>query len=196
MNFKVGKKSVLIYVITLVFILAGIGCFKFLYKSRETKAVEKLSGAYVFFSRGDQNTGAALIDETIAQYAATPAAYQASLIKADLLTQQRNFDEALQLLQNVVANGIPYDIRHLASSRIINIYDAQQDYFNAINAANQFVNNYPNSFLVKDVYLNLAVCYITTGSRDLGVKTLNVILEKFPATREAERAQNILYQLK
>ncbi|MDR2066514.1 MAG: tetratricopeptide repeat protein [Endomicrobium sp.] len=168
-------------------------CFK---HHQNNVASTKLASAYVAFSQGNQKQGVELLDETIANYTKMPAAYQARLLKADIFTQIGAYEEALKLLNDTVKDAKPEKIKPLAQVRIIYVFDTKQDYFNAINASKEFIDKYPSHFLIKDVYLNLAEYYLLSGSKDEAVKTFNEILINFPATLEAEKAQNRINEIK
>ncbi|MDR3274510.1 MAG: tetratricopeptide repeat protein [Endomicrobium sp.] len=173
----------------------GMFIFSRLHTINDAASV-RLASAFTFFSRGDQKKGFALINETISHFSKTPAAYQARLIKADILTVMHKYDEALKILTKILDNGTPDIIKPLASSRIIYVYDSQKNYFDAIIASKEFINKYPDHFLTGDIHLNLAEYYILTGSKDNAASVFTDVLVKFPATYEAETAQNRLNQLK
>jgi TolA-binding protein len=137
-----------------------------------------------------------LLNEVIVKYPKTSCAYQAKLLKADIFTELQSYDEALNILKEIESKAKPEIIRPLAASRIIYVYDVKKDYFNAITASKGFISRYPNHFLVKDIYLNLAEYYLITGSKDEAIKIFNEVLINFPATQEAERAQRRLNELK
>ncbi|MDR3125269.1 MAG: tetratricopeptide repeat protein [Endomicrobium sp.] len=176
-------------VVTTIFVV----CFK---HHQNNVASTKLASAYVAFSQGNQKQGVELLDETISKYTKMPAAYQARLLKADIFTQIGAYEEALKLLNDTVKDAKPEKIKPLAQVRIIYVFDTKQDYFNAINASREFIDKYHSHFLVKDVYLNLAEYYLLSGSKDEALKTFNEILINFPATLEAEKAQNRINEIK
>jgi TolA-binding protein len=193
--FGIQKKSILIAAVTVVVIVAAIVLSCVFCKTDSTKASEKLSDAYLLFARGDKSTGNVFIRQIIEMYPKTSAAYQARLIEADMLVEQQKFDDALKLLSETVSGGEPLVIRPLAAARIIYVYDLKKDFYSAINAASNFISNFQDSFLIKDIYLNLAEYYIAVGAKDSAIKTLQELLEKFPATKEAEKAQDRINEL-
>ena len=176
-------------VVTIIFVV----CFKL---HQNNVASTKLASAYLAFSQGNQKQGVDLVDETISKYSKMPAAYQARLLKADIFTQIGAYEEALKLLNDTVKDAKPEKIKPLAQVRIIYVFDTKQDYFNAINASKEFIDKYPSHFFIKDVYLNLAEYYLLSGSKDEAVKTFSEILINFPATLEAEKAQNKINEIK
>ncbi|MDR3256242.1 MAG: tetratricopeptide repeat protein [Endomicrobium sp.] len=197
---RIKTSKIIFFTIIAIALILGIVFVKLFICSRihkiEEKSSERLSEAYTSFAQGNQKKGVALIDEIIAQFPKTPASYQARLIKADILVELRDYDGALAILTYTASNGEPGSIRSLASARIIYVYDSKKDYFNAIVASNEFINKYPDHFLIRDIYLNLAEYYLTSGSKDDTVRVFNEILVNFPATPEAEKAQNRLNQIK
>jgi len=153
-------------------------------------ASEKLAEFYMGYSRNGVPLNT--LNEIITRFPKTPAAYHARLIKADLFTEIGRYDEALKILEETLNNGKPDAIKPLAYLRIIYVYDSRKDYPNAIFTSNEFIKKYPDHFLVKDVYLNLAEYYFLYGSKDEAVRVFNEVLVKFPATPEAKRAQSRL----
>ncbi len=182
----------------IITVIAIIVFGAFIYARLQTikvSASDKLASAYGAFYYGNQSQGLTFLDETIKNYPNTPASFQARLIKADLMINAQNFDEAFNLLEETVQKGKPEIYRPLALSRIIYMYDQRQDYPSAIMHSNEFINKYKNNFLIKDVYLNLARLYLLAGSKDDAVRVYNEILTTFPATKEAANAQEILKRL-
>ncbi|MDR1417913.1 MAG: tetratricopeptide repeat protein [Endomicrobium sp.] len=176
-------------VITLVFIV-WIKCH------RKNIASTKLASAYLAFAQGNQKEGIELLDETISKYVRMPAAYQARLLKADIFTQLGAYEEALNLLSDTIKNGKPEKIKPLAQVRVIYVFDTKRDYFNTINASKEFIDKYTDHFLIKDVYLNLAEYYLLSNSKSEAIKVFNEILINFPATIEAQKAQDRLNEIK
>ncbi|MDR0956668.1 MAG: hypothetical protein LBL77_02245 [Endomicrobium sp.] len=177
-------------------VLIGLSISTFKFQKMNKIASEKLSAAYIAFSQGNQGVVLNLLDEIIANFSKMPSAYQARLIKADIFTELHFYDEALKLLSETIESGVPDTIKPLASVRVIYVYDFKKDYFNAIIASKDFIDKYPNHFLTKDVYLNLAEYYVSLGSNDEALKIFNEILINFPVTQEAEKARNRINEIK
>ncbi|MCL2485108.1 MAG: tetratricopeptide repeat protein [Endomicrobia bacterium] len=176
---------------TFGFLLLGI----FIYSKTlnfSVDASDKLSEAYMYFSYGDIQRGTQLLEDTITHFSGTSAAYQARLVKADLLTEQQNFAEALKLLLEVSERAKPETLRPLALSRIIYLYDKQGDYLNAIKYSLEFINRYKTNFMIRNVFLNLAQYYVLTGSLEDAARVYTEILVNFPATDEAAIAERAL----
>jgi TolA-binding protein len=82
-------------------------------------------------------------------------------------------------------------------SKIIYVYDFKKDYFNAITALKEFIDKYPDYFLIRDIYLNLAEYYFATDLKNEAVKAFNEeVLISFSATQEAEKAQKRINEIK
>jgi tetratricopeptide (TPR) repeat protein len=200
-GFITRKSKIKLFMIAeLVLLIIGICIGVFVFCSRFQKidslAYEKLSSAYVAFAQDDHRLGVALLDETITKFPKTFSAYRARLDKADILTKLCAYDDALNLLNETLNAGKPDVIKPLAGVRIIYAYDSKKDYFNAIIASKEFIDKYPDHFLVKDIYLNLAEYYLISGSKDEAVKVFNEVLINFPATKAAEKAQNRINEIK
>ncbi|MDR2427309.1 MAG: tetratricopeptide repeat protein [Endomicrobium sp.] len=157
---------------------------------------DRLAAAYMYLRSGNQQQAAAHLNNAIIYSGNTPAAYQARLVKADMMIENKDYTNALLLLKETEEKGVPELIKPLALSRIIYLYDQQKDYSNAILYSNEFINKYSDSFLIKDVYIGLARYYLLTNSQEDAKNVYNEILIKFPATREAEYAAAFLQEEK
>jgi predicted negative regulator of RcsB-dependent stress response len=193
---KSNIKVLTIIISFVLLVIAGV----FIYCSRVRKindlATIGLAKAYSAFASGNQQKGITLLDEVITKYPKTSASYQAKLSRADIFTELKSYDEALNILKETENKAKPEAIRPLAASRIIYVYDSKKDFFNAITASKEFIDKYPDHFLVRDIYLNLAEYYLASGSKDEAIRTFNEVLINFPATQEAETAQKRLNEIK
>jgi predicted negative regulator of RcsB-dependent stress response len=191
-----GNKTKFFAAIAFALAVIFIGIFILRLHAVEKASSAKLSAAYVSFMHGDKKSGDALVDETIAKFPKTSAAYHARLIKADFLAEIHEYDEALKILTETINNGKSDAIKSLAHARIIYIYDSKKDYSNAVLVSKEFIAKYPDHFLIKDIYLNLAEYYLLSGSKDEAVKVFNEVSVNFPATRAAKSARNRLNRIK
>ncbi|BAG14198.2 YfgM family protein [Candidatus Endomicrobiellum trichonymphae] len=191
-----GNKTKFFAVVAFALTIIFIGIFILRLHAFEEASSAKLAAAYASFMHGDKKSGTALIDEMIAKFPKTSAAYHARLIKADFLTEILEYDEALKILTEIVNNGKSDAIKSLAHARIIYIYDSKKDYLNAALVSKEFIAKYPDHFLTRDIYLNLAEYYILSGSKDEAAEVFNEVLVNFPATRAAESARNRFNQIK
>jgi tetratricopeptide (TPR) repeat protein len=186
--------TIIIFIVLLVVVVIFIYCSR-IHKIDNLSSI-CLAKAYSAFANGNQQLGIAMLDEVIAKYPKTSAAYQAKLSRADIFAELQSYDEALSILRGIESKAKPEAIRSLALARIIYIYDSKKDYFNAITASKEFLDKYPDHFLIRDVYLNLAEYYLATSSKDEAVKTFNELLISFPVTQEAEKAQKRINEIK
>jgi predicted negative regulator of RcsB-dependent stress response len=194
---KVGdlKKVIIIAVIAIVVIVAAIIFFVSSASSKSLAASDALSDAYVSFAQGQQDQGLALLNDVIAKYPKTSAAYQASLFLGDYYISLGNFNDALTYLSKTSTDAKPSDLRPLALARIIYVWDLRNEFINAKDASENFIKTYPDHFLTKSIYISLARYYAILGSLDDVKRICNDILTKFPATEEATIADNTLNAL-
>jgi predicted negative regulator of RcsB-dependent stress response len=186
--------TIIIALVLLVVAMIFIYCLR-MHKIDDLASID-LAKAYAAFGSANQQVGIAILDEVIAKYPKASAAYQAKLSRADVFTEIRAYDEALNILKETQNKAKPEALKPLAAARIIHIYDSKKDVFNAITASKEFIDEYPDHFLVRDIYLNLAEYYITSGSKEDALKIFNEILISFPATQEAEKAQKRINEIK
>ncbi|MCL2335703.1 MAG: tetratricopeptide repeat protein [Endomicrobia bacterium] len=159
-------------------------------------ASDKISSAFMFYGQGNAEQGQKALLETIANYPNSPASYEARLVVADIFTADKKFDEALPYLADVAENAKVKAMKPLAAYRIMYIYDSKKDYDKAVSAADDFIKKFPDSFLIKDAYMNLARFYTLKNSPENAKRVYSDILVKFPATYEAEIAQAMLNKMK
>ncbi|AKL97897.1 tetratricopeptide repeat protein [Endomicrobium proavitum] len=176
-------------------IIAVIVIFNVLAKNKQD-ASDNLSYAYNLFAAGKSNEGYAQLNTIIDGYKNTPAAYEARLIQADILIDQKYYDQALLLLNETIAKGKPAAVRPLALVRVIYLYDRQKDYNNAILYSTEFIKKYKTHFMVKNIYLNLAEYYLLQGATEDAVNVYNDILINYPASNEAYAAEAKLKEMK
>ncbi|MDR1511853.1 MAG: tetratricopeptide repeat protein [Endomicrobium sp.] len=157
---------------------------------------DKLSEACAFFALGDVKNGFVLIDEVISRFPRTAAACQARLFKADAFIEMCKYNEALKILQEILNSEELETMRSLADARIIYLYDSKKDYPKAIFASSEFIKKYPNHFLTRDIYLNLAEYCFFFGFKEDAIRIFNEVVIRFPNTREAKNAQSRLNGMK
>lgn len=177
-GFTVAQKSKIsiLKIIGLVFLVVcvvgtSVSCLGF--QKKDDLASEKLSSACTALAQGNQTLAIALLDETITKFSKTPSAYRARLVKANILTDYGSYDDALSILNETLNAGKPDVIKPLAKAGIIYVYDSKKDYSNAIVASKEFIDKYPDHFLVKDISLNLAQYHLILGSKDKAIKAFN-----------------------
>ena len=176
------------------FIILGVFILVRLQTLNES-ASDRLAAAYMSLMYGSKQEAVNHINYAIIYSGKTPASYQARLLKADMLMEEKNYAAALPLLKETEEKGKPELIQPLAMSRIIYAYDQQSDYQNAILFSNEFIEKYSDNFLIRNVYLNLARYYDLAGAPEEVKRVYNEILAKYPATNEAEHAAKALQGL-
>ena len=155
-------------------------------------ASDRLAAAYMSLMSTNRQEAIVHLNYAVAYSGNTPASYQARLVKADILMDEKNYGAALPLLKETEEKGNPDMIKPLAMYRIIYAYDQQNDYQNAILSSNEFIAKYSDNFLIRNVYLNLARYYQLTNSPEDAGRIYGEVLVKFPATKEAEYAEKVL----
>ena len=178
---------------------AGILFFAIFFYMRwqalEYSASDRLSAAYIFLTMGDRTRGVETLNDTVSNYPNAPASYQARLTLGDFLIEEGKYDEALPFLQKTYEKGKPETFKPLGLFRIIYLYGAKKDYDNAVFYSNEFIKNFPNNYLIKDVYINLAGFYALKNLPEEEKRIYREILSKFPATNEAAKADEALKEL-
>lgn len=180
---------------TIGFILLG-GFILLRFQTVKETSSDRLAAAYMSLMDKNEQEATAHLNSAIVYARNTPASYQARLVKADMMADKKEYGQALELLKETEEKGNPELIKPLALARIIYIYDQQNDYDNAILYANEFINKYYDSFLIKDIYSGLARFYLITEAVEDAKRVYNEILAKFPATAEAEKAEKALQEMK
>ncbi|MDR2773086.1 MAG: tetratricopeptide repeat protein, partial [Elusimicrobiota bacterium] len=182
-KFLQGKKAITLIIGAVVAILIVVLIVIFV-NQRSTKlndeASDRLSEAYGSFAASNDEQGLAFLNDIVTNYPKTSAAYQARLFLGDYYVGLGNFNEALAYLATTSTDATPEELRPLALARIIYLYDVRNEFINARNSAQEFVNLYPSHFLTKSVYISLARYYALTGSIDDVRRVCNEILSKFP----------------
>lgn len=179
---------------TVGFIIFGVFFFARI-QTLEFNASDRLTTAYMYISAGETQQAVNFLNDTINLYPKTPSAYQARLVKADLLIEHKEYDLALPLLKETYEKAKPETFKPLALVRIIYLYDCQKDYDNAIMYANEFINKYSTHFYIKDIYMNLAHYYISKDSPEDAKRVYNEIITMFPETAQAEYAAKVLEEI-
>ena len=123
---------------------------------------------------------------------------------ADLVTEQRAYDAALDQFKNgnyaaAVASfqgfARAYSRSALAPSALYwagNAQFALKDYRAAIATQRQLVAMYPDSQKVPDAMLNIASCLVETGDKTGARRTLEDLVARFPSSEAAGKARQRL----
>jgi tol-pal system protein YbgF len=106
--------------------------------------------------------------------------------KYDLASQE--FGDYLKFYGNT-------DLASNAQFYLGEIFFAQQQYDQAINAYSKVVNNYPKSFKIAPAHLKRALALISLGEKTSGVSELRMVVKAYPGTDEERRAKAKLQEL-
>lgn len=106
--------------------------------------------------------------------------------KYDLASQE--FGDYLKYYGNT-------DLASNAQFYLGEIFFAQQQYDQAIDAYSKVINNYPKSFKLAPAHLKRALAMIALGEKNSGVSELRMVVKSYPGTDEEKRAKAKLQEL-
>ena len=87
------------------------------------------------------------------------------------------------------------DLASNAQFYVGELFFAQQQYDQAINAYSKVINNYPKSFKLAPAHLKRALALIALGEKNSGVSELRMVVKSYPGTDEERRAKAKLQEL-
>src|SRR6266581_4219699 len=87
------------------------------------------------------------------------------------------------------------DLASNAQFYVGEIFFAQLQYDQAINAYSKVINNYPKSFKLAPARLKRALALIALGEKNSGVSELRMVVKSYPGTDEERRAKAKLQEL-
>jgi len=87
------------------------------------------------------------------------------------------------------------DLASNAQFYVGEIFFAQQQYDQAIDAYSKVINNYPKSFKLAPAHLKRALALIALGEKNSGVSELRMVVKSYPGTDEERRAKAKLQEL-
>ena len=87
------------------------------------------------------------------------------------------------------------DLASNAQFYVGEIFFAQQQYDQAIDAYSKVINNYPKSFKLAPAHLKRALALISLGEKNSGVSELRMVVKSYPGTDEEKRARAKLQEL-
>ena len=152
-----------------------------------------LGQALIYHNQYDQ--GVKVLDEVISQSSNTPSALIARLTKADFLISQHRYSEAKDIISNVINSAKSDTLIPLAYPFMGNIQEDTQDYKGAITTYNDFLNKYPDHFLVPEILQSLGRVYQITGAYDQSKAAYQRIATEFKGTRWEQNARENLFVL-
>jgi len=179
---------------TVIAFVIGITLFTifFCYRLQVMKdtASTKLAVAISYISSGNTDQGLNIIDEVINKYSNTPPAYRAMLMKSNYFISQSKYDEAEQLLKNIINNARPDTVKPLAYPSLILVYDNMNKIDKAIETSKEFLLKYETNYLVASVTENLARLYELSGNELEAQNTYKKLMDIYPNTDYSERAKS------
>ena len=179
---------------TIIAFVVGISLFTIFVYYRlqiiKDTASTKLAVAVSYVSSGNTEQGLNMIDEVINKYSNTPSAYRAMLMKSNYFISQSKYDEAEQLLKNIINNAKPDTIKPLAYPTLILIYDNTNKIDKAIETSKEFLLKYKTNYLAASVTENLARLYELSGNEQEAQNTYKKIMDIYPNTDYSEKAKS------
>lgn len=191
---KKHKQSLLTALVILI-IAAVVG---YTYHEHQKKVTEKSWAAYynaqlALASQG-QEAGFSQLDALAADFAGTPAAQYAQLLKADTLYDTENFAQAADVYAPLTSSSNE-TVRTVATLSQAASLQAAQDYKTSIELMQLFIQDNPDSFALPQAYLTLALSQELAGDKTAALKTYKQILEAYTKTYFGTFAKEKLTQL-
>ncbi len=141
------------------------------------------------------NPGNALnsFEDVITNFSRTPAATYALLAKADILSQQKRYPEAIDAYKKCIEKNPPKLVLPFALSGLGISQENSGDFAGAIETYKRFVSDFPDHFLSPKIYESLARTYEMSRNADGAKEVYEKIITMFPATIWADKAR-VRYQ--
>jgi len=150
--------------------------------------------------------GAALAPSGLPPASGTPVAAgnppPGSAPSADLLYSNglrdlngKKYDLAAQEFSDYLKYYGTTDLASNAQFYLGEIFFAQQQYDQAIDAYGKVIDNYPKSFKLAPAHLKRALALISLGEKTSGVSELRMVVKTYPGTDEERRAKSKLQEL-
>lgn len=180
-------------------IVGGIILFTVFFFTRyfvaKERVSDKLSMAQSLLYHNQADQGIKMLDEVITQFTDSPSAYIARLNKADYLISQNKFDEAKNIILNVIANGKPEAIIPLAYPYLGEIQEDIGDLKGAVKTYNEFLVKFPDHFLSAKVMESLARVDAVSGNTEQAKAAYKRLEVEFKGTAWEKRAAEQLRAL-
>ena len=107
----------------------------------------------------------------------------------------KKYDLAAQEFGDYLKYYSTTDLASNAQFYVGEIFFAQQQYDQAIDAYSKVINNYPKSFKLAPAHLKRALALINLGEKNSGVSELRMVVKNYPGTDEEKRAKAKLQEL-
>jgi tol-pal system protein YbgF len=107
----------------------------------------------------------------------------------------KKYDLAAQEFSDYLKYYSTTDLASNAQFYLGEIFFAQQQYDQAIDAYGKVIDNYPKSFKLAPAHLKRALALISLGEKTSGVSELRMVVKTYPGTDEERRAKAKLQEL-
>jgi len=107
----------------------------------------------------------------------------------------KKYDLAAQEFSDYLKYYGATDLASNAQFYLGEIFFAQQQYDQAIDAYGKVIDNYPKSFKLAPSHLKRALALISLGEKTSGVSELRMVVKTYPGTDEERRAKAKLQEL-
>ncbi len=107
----------------------------------------------------------------------------------------KKYDLAAQEFSDYLKYYGTTDLASNAQFYLGEIFFAQQQYEQAIDAYGKVIDNYPKSFKLAPAHLKRALALISLGEKTSGVSELRMVVKTYPGTDEERRAKSKLQEL-
>ncbi len=107
----------------------------------------------------------------------------------------KKYDLAAQEFSDYLKYYGTTDLASNAQFYLGEIFFAQQQYDQAIDAYGKVIDNYPKSFKLAPAHLKRALALISLGEKTSGVSELRMVVKTYPGTDEERRAKSKLQEL-
>lgn len=155
-------------------------------------ASDKLDMATKIIASGNIEQGLSIMDDLMNNYKRTPAAYRAMLMKSTYFINQKNYEQAEQLLKNFIENAVPEIVKPIGYPLLISIYDDTGNLEQAVTQSKEFLSKYENNYLAPSVSENLARLYELSGKTEEAKQMYKDIIDKYFGTVYANKASDKL----
>lgn len=159
------------------------------YHALNARANDKVSLAQGMLAQGQAAQASGQLDEVINRYSRTPAAAEARMVKAELLSSQGNYAEAEKTILPATTGGKPKTMIPLACASLGTIQENEGKYQEAVKTYNNFLDRFPDHYLAPRIYESLGRAYELLGSAADAKATYEKLATLYPASGWAQHAQ-------
>ncbi len=186
------KEKIIIFSVAFVAIVIAAASFNYHKRSTETNAYNALINAKAHLDKGEFKKAEDELKQVINKHINIDAGTEALFYLASYYFNNKEYDKCLELtdkaLKKIKKKNILYP--KLLSYQGY-CYEQQEKYDYAIKRYNEFIENFPNIYLTPDIYLALARCYDKQNIKDKSKEIIKIIIEKYPNTIWAKKAEEL-----